>query len=346
MVKVMHVLMTDKFSGAEKVAIEIIKKLENTDMEFYYVAAQGSIEEVLRSEKIKYRLFDKVSITSLKRAISEIRPDIIHCHDFTASLLSSVVARNIPLISHLHHNASWMKKVNIKTMLYLLSLHRYKCVLSVSQAIFDEYRFSKFIKNKIVMGNIIDVRSITEKYDADVKKDIDILFLGRMSEAKDPKRFIQILDRIYKDGVSFKAGMVGDGELFPEIERSIKEKEMDNIILMYGFRKNVHEYLNRTKIAVITSKWEGFGLGAVECLAFGVPVVSSNVGGLKILINDSCGKLCDTDEEFIEIVEKLLTDNRYYEEKKENAFIQANRLNNVGEYKKKMLSVYKEMVKR
>ncbi len=346
MIKVMHVLMTNKFSGAEKVAIEIIKKLESVDIEFYYIAAQGPIEEVLCSEKIKYRLFDKVSTTSLRRAINEIRPDIIHCHDFTASLLSSIVAKNIPLISHLHHNASWMKKINIKSMLYLFSLHRYKCVLAVSQAIFDEYRFSEFIKNKIVIGNIIDIESITKKYDADVKKDIDILFLGRMCEAKNPERFIQILEKIYKDGVSFKAAIVGDGELFHEIEKKIKEMGMSNIISMYGFRKNVYEYLNRSKIGMITSKWEGFGLGAVECLAFGLPIVSSNVGGLKMLINDSCGKLCDTDEEFIEMVKKLLADNGYYEKKRENAFIQANRLNNVGKYKKKMLSIYKGMVEK
>lgn len=41
----MHVLMTDKFSGSEKIVIEIIKNMYNSgEMEFVYFAKQGPIE--------------------------------------------------------------------------------------------------------------------------------------------------------------------------------------------------------------------------------------------------------------------------------------------------------------
>lgn len=101
---------------------------------------------------------EQVTPATIKNAINEIKPDILHCHDFTASLFASLVTKKIPIISHLHHNSPWLKKVNLKSIMYFFSVPRYSKVLAVSNSIFDDYVFSKRIKQKIVIGNIVNIK--------------------------------------------------------------------------------------------------------------------------------------------------------------------------------------------
>ena len=84
------------------------------------------------------------------------------------------------------------------------------------------------------------------------------------------------------------------------------------------------------------SKWEGFGLVAIESLSFGIPVVCSNVGGLPSIVNDKCGKLCFNFDEYVDEIERLLTDKDYYLNKTKNAFQQAGMLDNGSKYMENM----------
>lgn len=71
----------------------------------------------------------------------------------------------------------------------------------------------------------------------------------------------------------------------------IEELGLVHVIRLYGFQKNPYIYLKQAKVMCMPSKWEGFGLAAVEALALGKPVIAAPVGGLNDIINDNCGKL-------------------------------------------------------
>ena len=102
--------------------------------------------------------------------------------------------------------------------------------------------------------------------------------------------------------------------------------------------------MNKAKIGINTSLWEGFGLSVVEYLAFGLPVVCSSVGGLVDLVNDSCGKLCFNDDDFIDEITLLLSDLDYYSKKSLSAINRASDLNNVDEYVNKVKKIYFELI--
>jgi glycosyltransferase involved in cell wall biosynthesis len=90
------------------------------------------------------------------------------------------------------------------------------------------------------------------------------------------------------------------------------------------------------------SRWEGFGLAAVEALALGVPVVATEVGGLPGFIDESCGKLCDSKETFVEEISSLLSDTELYKKKISGANKRAEELDNIDQYISNMINVYKK----
>ena len=101
--------------------------------------------------------------------------------------------------------------------------------------------------------------------------------------------------------------------------------------------------MSKSKIFLLTSEWEGFGLVAFEALTMGLPCVVSNVGGLPSIIDKTCGMVCGNDQDFIDEINKLLSDSNYYNDKHLKAIEKSKRLDNYEEYCNKLDKVYKEI---
>ena len=137
--KVVHILNSREYSGAENVVIQIIKYSCQHNIEAYYVSPKGKIEERLKQEGIVYYI---------KKVIKKVNPDIIHAHDYTASIVSAISSQGIRVVSHLHNNTPWIKKYGWKTWAFFLSTCKYSDILYVSGAIEREYVFSKYRRRK------------------------------------------------------------------------------------------------------------------------------------------------------------------------------------------------------
>ena len=345
-IKVVHLLNTSSYSGAENVAITLIKNLKN-DVECTYVSPNGNISEVLKKNEINYYPLQNKTITvkEIRKMIEIIKPDIIHAHDFTASILSAITSYNVPVISHLHNNPLWIKKINIKTIAYYLSVIKYKRVLTVSHSVVDEFCFGKNIKKKtMVIGNPFDIESVKEKSnDYKVNEDYDLIFIGRLTEQKNPMILLDIINELKGFIPTLKVAVIGDGELKHELIDKIKENNLSEYIKLFGFVDNPFPILRKSKVLCIPSKWEGFGLVSLEALSLGKPVVGSPVGGLVDIINDKCGKLCKSLEDYVSEISKLINDCEYYESKKKGALQRVQSFNNIEEYKERILDLYKEI---
>ena len=136
---VLHILSSNRFSGAENVACQIIKMLDN-EYEMYYCCPKGSIEKKLKEEKIKYIGLDKLTYKNIKKVVNELKPDIIHAHDVRASAIASRFSKKTTIISHIHGNHKSMNKLNLKTALYLISSSRFEKIIWVSNSALKGYR--------------------------------------------------------------------------------------------------------------------------------------------------------------------------------------------------------------
>lgn len=335
---VLHILNTGEYSGAENVAVTIIKNY-SADFHGIYMSRKGPIADVLEKEQIQYYGVDKLSKQSIQMAVRELRPDIIHAHDFTASTFAAVYVKNVPIISHLHNNVPWMKHISIRSLAYGLVIGRIKTILVVSESVIQECWYRKIMRRKaICMGNPIDLKRIYKKKTYEIST--QLLFVGRLTEQKNPLEFLKIVNELFKDGNVVSATMLGSGELDETCRLYVQKNGLEQIVHMKGFVENPYDYMNQGAILVMPSQWEGFGLVAVEALAFGVPVVANPVGGLTGIVDDSCGLLSMKHEEKVIELKKLLDNSEYYRKKSSAAKKRADEIENIELYMERLNQIY------
>lgn len=346
MKRVIHLMSTDDYSGAEKVAMDIINGLKN-EYEFIYVTRKGKINEILKEKNIKYINIRELSVKEVRRIVKECKPDIIHAHDYRASVIAAFSFVKVPIISHLHNNSPWLKKINLFSIIFMLTSFRIKRILAVSKSIENEYIFSSIIKNKIeVVGNPVSRESILDKIpkDTEIKKEYDICFSGRLTKQKNPIKFIEIVSKVKEKNKNVKVVMFGDGELKNNCKEKIRELNLEDNIKLLGFVKNPYIIMGQSKIFCLTSDWEGYGLVAFEALTLGLPCVVSNVGGLVDIVDNDCGYLCNTDEEFINEMISVLKDKKKYQIKSNKAIEKSKKLDNIEEYMSKLDKIYQDLM--
>ena len=338
----MFIMSTNGVSGAEKVNFSIIKHLEGK-YDFYYVSTSGSVDQYLRDKNIKQIVIDKFSKNEIKKAIEGCRPDIIHATDYRASVMASFCSKNVPIVSHLHNNPPWIKKINKNSFAYLLASRKFKKIFTVSDSIKNEYIFSKFISNKIInISNPLSVSEIVDVIDnADSEKKYDVCFVGRINEQKDPFRYVDIINNIKERKPDIRTIMIGGGKLFNDVKEYIEKNNLQNNITMIGFVKNPFVLMKESKIFCLPSRWEGFGLVAFESLALGLPAITTPVGGLVDIVDNECGCLCNTNEEFSNNILMLLENEENYNRKSSKAIEKSLKLENIDSYMNKIDEIYK-----
>ncbi len=339
--KVLHLLASNVFSGAENVACQIINGLGDK-VNSVYVSPNGTIGDLLKDRGINHLALEKFNKKNIKKIISEYNPDVIHAHDFKASLMGAVVSKKILVISHLHKNDPRMKKRGLLSVLYALVAKKLFRVITVSSSVMDEYIYKeKYAKKTSVLGNPVDTKSILSKTEnIGAEKQYDLAFCGRLEPEKNPIEFVNICKEIKDIGIDIKAVMLGEGYLKEEIVKSIEKLGLKENVRLLGFVKNPYAELNTAKVMCVPSVFEGFGLVAVEGLSLGLPVVASEVGGLVDIVNDGCGMLCKTRPQFVEEIKLLLTEEDYYNKKSDLAKKRAQELDNVEEYMNEVYGIY------
>ena len=345
--KIMHVLKSSVYSGAENVVITIIQKLI-AEFDFLYVSSEGSIRLTLEERKIPFALLDKFDKKNLKRVIKEYKPDIIHAHDFSASVLCAMCVGKIRLISQLHYDPPWVRRWNAKTITYTLCFPKIAKLLIVSETSFSNMVFSKiYLQKAKVIANPIDIskiRDMSKKSTEMIKagdQGCDVIFVGRFVEQKNPQRFIHLMHLLKRSGFpNIKAEMLGCGELEGECRLLIKSLDLDDNIEMKGFQKNPYSDIRKAKLLCMTSRWEGYGLVLVEANSLGVPVVSSRTAGAEEVLGKDAEELCENDEEFLKKISLLLNNQTEYNNWKSRSLCRAEKVKQIDDYMKDMKNIY------
>ena len=340
--KILHILYSNQYSGAENVVCQIMEQFCNdVNVEMVYCSRDGQIREVLLERNLPFVPITDLTVKGLKRVLQEQKPDVVHAHDFRASVISAAAigGMGIRLISQLHNNPPWIRKVNTQSVAYLFAGLFCEKILLVSDAVGKEYVFNSFLQKKeVVIGNPINILAI-KAAEVPAEKS-DLIFVGRLSEQKNPLRFLQIVSDLQKQIPDIQTIVLGDGELRQECEAWVASLGLQKNVKFLGFQKNPYDYMTNSRVLCMTSDWEGFGLVAVEALSLGKPVVCKPVGGLSGIVEESCGRLCQNDTEYLEELTKLLQEETYYMEKSAGAFQRAEALHNIERYKRILQEIY------
>lgn len=342
--KILMVLSSDKFSGAENVVCQIISMFrDESGYEFIYCSPDGEIKTALEERSITFAPMLDITVKELKRVIKEQKPDVVHAHDMRASFVASRACGKIRLISHIHNNAFDSRGLTLKSVAYLKAGFKANHIFWVSESSYKGYYFHKWFEKKSeVLYNIIDVDALYEKMERDTEKyDYDVVYLGRLTYEKNPQRLIQILGNAIKIKPDLKVAIIGKGALEKETVNLVNEKGLSPNITFKGFMSNPIKVLHDAKVMVMASRWEGTPMCALEAMALGVPIVSTPVDGLKdLVVNDETGYLSDDDTVLAESIVKIVENKDLSEKLSHNALTKARKFNDISLYRETLKKQY------
>jgi len=102
---------------------------------------------------------------------------------------------------------------------------------------------------------------------------------------KGPHLAFQAVKELLQEGELLELHFFGDGELRKTFEKDARESMMKESFFFHGEVTNVYEHMRDMDFVLIPSLFESFGYVAVEAMMVGVPVISSNTGGLKEVLS-------------------------------------------------------------
>ena len=313
-VKVLHLLSSNSLSGAENVVCTIIETFDDK-FEMIYCSPSGRIKSVLENKKIPFYGLKKLSYFQVKKIIKEYHPDIIHAHDYKASCLAALFSNKAKIISHIHVNNKIMQSFNIKSLIYRLLCNNFNRIIWVSDSALNEYYLKKNVISKSsVIYNVVNQEQIIKKsneYNTNCL--YDLIFLGRLTYQKNPERLIEIIKGIKKHISNIKVAIVGDGLLLDNVHKLVIDNKLENNIDLLGFKSNPYPLLKCSKILIMTSRYEGTPMVALEAQALGKPIIATEVDGLKKIIkNNYNGFLSNENDLLIDMSLKLIENNNLY----------------------------------
>ncbi len=343
--KVMHVLNSRIYSGAEKVVCQIIRSFEHTDVEMVYCSPDSeTVRQMLAEQGVTFLPVDSMTPKNLSRILREQKPDLIHAHDMRASFVSALCCGRIPLVSHIHNNAYDARGLSLKSVAYLLAGVKAKHIFWVSRSSYEGYFFHKlFAKKSSVLYNIIDTEQIFEKEAQDGNVyDYDVIYVGRLTYQKDPQRLMRVCALLKERKPDLKVAIVGTGELETETRQLCARLGLQDNVRFLGFQSNPIKMVHDSKAMILTSRWEGTPMCALEAMALGVPVVSTPSDGMRDLIEDGVnGYLHDEDAVLVDRLLKILCDPDHREMLSQNAVRRFAQINDAPGYQQAIAASYR-----
>ena len=336
---------SNSFSGAENVVCQIIKMFSGSDYKMYYCSPDGRIRDALEENNIDFLPLREFSVKELKRIISETKPDIIHAHDMRAGFYVSLACGKIPFVSHVHNNNFDSRGLSLKSLLFYHAAKKAKHIFWVSESSFEGYKFHDRFKDKSsVLYNVIDKAALIKKMETDTGEyDFDIAYVGRLTEPKDPIRLMNVFAEIIKMAPDVKIAVAGTGDMAEQTESFAKQLSITDNVKFLGFMSNPYKLLYSSKLMIMTSRWEGTPMCALEAMALGVPIVSTPTDGLCELVNDGkTGFLSSDDAVLAEKCTDIIKNAGLRQTLSENTLKKADELLLIPAYKAALDEVYRQ----
>jgi len=295
-----------------------------------------------------YPLFDytpyELNLTSkLVDVVLHEKIDILHVHYAIPHASAAIQAKHIletygvkiPIVTTLHGTDITLlgKDKSFKPVIEY-AINKSDAVTSVSLDLKKEtLNHFKITKQIDVIPNFIDSNIYNKDGDkvlrskfANTQEKI-LIHVSNLRKVKRVTDVVKIFEIVQKE-IPSKLIMIGDGPERIQAEQLCRKLNISDRVKFMGKLKSVEEFMSISDLFLLPSETESFGLVALEAMASGVSVISSNSGGLsEVNIDGLTGYLSEVGDvkQMSENAIKLLSDNEKLEEFKENAFIHSQK---------------------
>ena len=294
------------------------KNLEFISLDMFESELNVEDKEIYLQE-FKNKLVDSLDLNSF---------DVIHAHYWLSGLVAKEISNelNIPFIFTSHSLGIFLdgyNKERVDCEKIVMTSTNLVTASSVFETmlIADTYKIDDNKIKKITPG--VDRKIFIP--DLSVEKENIILSIGRIQEQKGQLQTIEFLNNFKKIQNDFKCYFIGGpsgkhGNVYlHELKQTIKDFNLDKHVEFLGDlpQTEIIELFKKAKLLIHTSKFETFGLVAIEANTMGVPVLTTNNGSLmEIIENNKNGYLSENliDSNVNNFVNNLFNNATKYEE--------------------------------
>ncbi|MFM9908101.1 MAG: N-acetyl-alpha-D-glucosaminyl L-malate synthase BshA [Chitinophagaceae bacterium] len=330
------------FGGSGVLATELGKALADKGHQVHFITYQQPVRlsefnaNIFYHEVLvpTYPLFDyppyeTALASTMVNVIVNNNLDLLHVHyaiphasaAYMAKKIVEKQGKYIPVITTLHGtDITLVGKDKTFAPVVTFSINESDAITAVSDNLRDEtYKNFKIEKEIQVIKNFVDVKRFKKKpFDA-FRKVIApngekiLLHASNFRKIKRVGDVVKIFADIHKK-VPSKLLLVGDGPDRQLAESMCRDLDLCDDMRFVGKQEQMEDILAIADLFLLTSEYESFGLAALEAMAAGVPVISTNAGGLPEINIDGqtgyLGDVGDTDTMSQKAISLLLDENK------------------------------------
>lgn len=254
--------------------------------------------------RLSYIIIFFYSFLKLKKIIEKSKPDflIVHLIVSLPLILFSIFRFKTKLILRISGKPNFNFFRLIIWKLCSKNIYKIFCPTEatkeylIKNKIFDEKKLF-LIKDPVFYLKEIKKENLEKITDEDFEEG-NIILVGRITKQKNFSLIIDAINLDPKLYEGFKVFIFGEGELRSDLEKRIKFNNLEKKIYLKGYIRNIHKYLKKSKIFILTSLWEDPGFVLVEAGLSNLSVISSNCpnGPKEILKNGNAGYLFENND--------------------------------------------------
>lgn len=339
------------FGGSGVVATELGLELARRGHEIHFITYSQPVRLALLNANVHYhevnvpeyplfhyQPYELALSSKLVDMVKLYKIEVLHVHYAIPHAYAGYMAKqmlknegiNLPMITTLHGtDITLVGNHPFYKPAVTFSINKSDYVTSVSQSLKDDTLKLFKIKNKIkVIPNFIELDKVVKDHDAPCHRYVMakeneriITHISNFRKVKRIPDIIKIFYNIQKE-MPAKLMMVGDGPEKEKAEALCMELGIYDKVIFFGNSNEIDKILCMTDLFLLPSETESFGLAALEAMALGVPVISSNSGGLpEVNFDGVSGYLSNVGnvEEMAANAIKILKDDATLKEFKKNA---------------------------
>ncbi len=366
------IVLYPTYGGSGVVATELGKALSNQGNEVHYISYSQPVRLDFFNNRIffhevdvsdyplfEYPPYELALASKIVEVVKYEKLNLLHVHYAIPHAYASCVAKQIlkekkikiPVITTLHGTDITLvgKHPNYAPAVEF-SINHSDLVTTVSESLKQDTLKRFNINKKIqVIPNFIDNKLYKKNSNNTVIKksfcpegDSIITHISNFRKVKRVEDVIYVFDKVSKN-VKAQLLMVGDGPTRESAERLVRKLNLSSRVKFLGKSKKIEQILLISDLFLLPSETESFGLVALEAMAAGVPVISSNSGGLpEVNINQKTGFVCNVgDIEAMASKASIVLNNRIFYSN--NALIQAKKFD-LKKILPKYLKLYNSLV--
>ncbi|MFA5283451.1 MAG: glycosyltransferase family 4 protein [Bacilli bacterium] len=291
--RILHVIPSLEVGGAEMFVANLcaafdFSKCDVTILVFKSLS-NSRTDDILRDTPVKVIFLDKKPGFSFqfnsrfKKTIHELKPDIINAHLHTIYYVHRyAMDLHVPIFYTIHS----INNVDLRPL--------YRKIIK------KDIRNERIIPigiSSLVSNSVCQLYSIPNcptifngialpKIELNAMRKYDFVHVGRLTAVKNQKMLLDAFNIVYKQNPSLQLLIIGRGELYNDVCSHVSKLECARNVSIINDCDEPSSYLDESKIFVLSSLYEGNPISILEAMSHGLPIISTDVGGVSDVVED------------------------------------------------------------